>query len=225
MLTRSTIPLKSQRAILGNSVDLTLPRRAAGCSCFSFTNDCTGCAGLFEDPSMPKNDGKTPQQRFAERYTINPITGCWNWMGSINSKGYAYLWVPDEPGKKSPNRGRTLQAYKLGWIWKNGPILRGMDLHHKCDNPRCVNPDHLELLTRAEHQRISWNTITGRNYRKRFCIRGHEFTPANTRRNKNGGRVCKLCEKARQSSLLYKTNQKKYMKTYQQKNKGGQGAV
>lgn len=201
MLTRSTIPLKSQRAILGNSVDLTLPRRAAGCSCFSFTNDCTGCAGLFEDPSMPKNDGKTPQQRFAERYTINPITGCWNWMGSINGKGYAYLWVPDEiRNEKRPGKGRTLQAYRLGWVWKYGPVPRGSDLHHICQNTICVNPDHLEVITRSDHMRKA-DTICGKNLLKTQCPKGHPYDKENTYTPPNRkARFCRRCERERHAA-------------------------
>ena len=194
-----------QREKRSKAVHETLPRRAAGCSGnLSLAEFFTGCGGLFEDSPMPKNDGKTPQQRFSERYTVDPVTGCWNWTAGINGRGYAYLWVPDEQGRKTLKSGRTLQAYKLAWIWRNGPVPQGCDLHHKCANRRCVNPSHIEPLTRQQHQRIG-NTIVAINARKTTCPRGHLYSGKNSK----GSRICSLCERNRMRI----------------KRKGGQGAV
>lgn len=198
LLTPFAGVLISQREKRSESVHETLPRRAVGCSdIFSLAEFFTGCGGLFEETSMPKFDGKTLQQRFNERYTVNKITGCWNWTAGFNGKGYAYLWVPDEKrNEKRPGKGRTLQAYKLGWIWKNGTVPKGMELHHRCENTRCVNPDHLELLTKANHQRKP-DTMCGQNLLKTKCPRGHDYSPENTYVNPKGGRTCRECERQR----------------------------
>lgn len=72
------------------------------------------------------------------------------------------------------------------------------DLHvmHLCDNPPCCNPAHLRLATQAENNADMM--AKGRNgtngYEKRtHCKHGHEYTPENTYRKKNGARNCKEC--------------------------------
>ena len=154
---------------------------------------------------MPTGDGKTPEQRFTERYTVDPVTGCWNW-GAGKTKGYGYLWVPDKPGRPTRKRGRVLQAYKLAWVWKNGPVPKRCDLHHKCENTRCVNPDHVEPLTRKAHQRLG-NSICAVNSRKTACPKGHPYSGKNSK----GGRICAICENAR-----HRAN-KKYNREYMRK--------
>jgi hypothetical protein len=54
---------------------------------------------------------------------------CWVWRGAVNSKGRANF-----RGKSAPRK-----AYELAI----GPIPEGMNICHKCDNPKCCNPMHL----------------------------------------------------------------------------------
>ena len=141
---------------------------------------------------MPKNDGKTPQMRFNELYEVDPVTGCWNWTAGLNSKGYGYLWVPPVKGKPSPKRGHTLQAYKLAYVWKYGPVPEGMELDHECRNTRCVNPDHVKPKTRRQNQLNSDKTFPAINAAKTRCPRGHPYTGTNNQ----GRRICSICERA-----------------------------
>jgi hypothetical protein len=133
---------------------------------------------------MPKADGKTLQERFKERYTVDPNTGCWNWTAGTNGKGYAYIWT-------GPNRkGDTRQAYKVAWEFKYGPVPAGLELHHTCGHRLCVNPDHLKPKTRREHQREHpQSIITGANALKTVCPNGHKYT----HKNKAGSRCCRIC--------------------------------
>jgi hypothetical protein len=74
-------------------------------------------------------------------YEVDPETGCWNWQRGMFDHGYG----------KIERGGKQIGAHCFMWTKLRGPIPEGLDLHHTCENPRCVNPDHLEPLTRREH--------------------------------------------------------------------------
>lgn len=69
--------------------------------------------------------------------------GCWLWLGSINSNGYGRLYI----------RGRRLGAHRWAYIFTHGEIPRGLEILHRCDNPPCVNPDHLIAGTHVDNMR------------------------------------------------------------------------
>jgi hypothetical protein len=60
------------------------------------------------------------------------------------------------------------------WERYKGSIMPGMILHHKCQNRRCCNPDHLEMVIRKEHQALHMRPTNN------WCGKGHQFTPENT---------------------------------------------
>lgn len=66
--------------------------------------------------------------------------GCWLWQGARLPKGY---------GKFSVARGRWELAHRVAWRLANGSIPHGMQVLHRCDNPRCVRVEHLFLGTAA----------------------------------------------------------------------------
>lgn len=66
---------------------------------------------------------------------------CWLWMGCTDRHSYG--------------RFDTKLTYRIAWSLENGPIPPGKVLHHKCENPLCVRPSHLQgPMTSAEHMRL-----------------------------------------------------------------------
>ena len=84
---------------------------------------------------------------------------------SVASHGYAQIgWKTTDGGYK----GTT--AHRAAWVGANGAqIPEGMTVDHVCKNRRCVNPDHLRLLTNLENARRT----DGRDWALGTCIRGH----------------------------------------------------
>lgn len=93
----------------------------------------------------------------------------------------------------------TRRAHKAAWIEIHGPVPDGMVVCHTCDNPPCVNVEHLFLGTIADNNRDMSRKGRNHNTVKTHCPRGHEYTESNTR-TYDGRRFCRTCDRERQQS-------------------------
>src|SRR2546423_15677330 len=103
-------------------------------------------------------------ERFLDKISPEPNTGCWFWLAAINNKGYGMLTVCD-------GRKHVMLAHRFSYLSEIGPIPPGKELDHTCHTPMCVNPRHVKPKTH------SGNMLNSMPALKLFCKHGHERTP------------------------------------------------
>jgi hypothetical protein len=131
---------------------------------------------------------------------VEVVGDCWHWTSYVRTDGYG-VFTATVDGKPTP-----LYAHRLMHEAAIGPIPDGMDVDHRCHDPRscapgkncrhrrCVNPAHLQAVTRRTNTYRSGG-VTAINKHKTHCKWGHEFTPENTAIRPQGGRTCRTCER------------------------------
>ena len=106
---------------------------------------------------------------YPDRISPEPNSGCWLWEGAQLPTGYGAL-----------NRhGKYHLAHRFSYQLSKGEIPVGLQLDHKCRQPSCVNPDHLEAVTSAENTRRGRHreATIARHKAKLVCKRGHDLRP------------------------------------------------
>jgi len=109
-----------------------------------------GCGGKTPRITRNRRDGLRtgdplpfiPGHRIKREYIVDEASGCWIWQGAPN--------VVSGHGQTKHN-GKRIPSHRWYYEQKNGPVPNGMVLDHLCFNTRCVNPEHLEVVSRGEN--------------------------------------------------------------------------
>lgn len=127
---------------------------------------------------------------------------CWEWTGARNKKGY---------GQFSVNK-IAKSTHRISYVIHKGEIPEGLMICHACNNPSCVNPNHLYAGTGKDNAQQAVADGLLAPQQKTHCVNGHEFNETNTYIRSRAGRgltrVCRTCRREHQKKRRHnKTNQ------------------
>lgn len=142
---------------------------------------------------MSRFDGV--EARFNEKWVKNEDTGCHEWKGATRgSSNYGAIKIGGKPH----------YAHRVAYELTYGEIPEGLNVLHTCDNPNCVNPEHLELGTQRKNMRDMVRRFRAAfrvRHCSRYCGKGHLRT-ADTVGPKG---ECKQCADERYKQLRLAT--------------------
>lgn len=101
------------------------------------------CGCLRADSNRVKKCHPSLRERFTDSFTPSDESSCWLWQKTIARHGYGIIM----------NKGKRIYAHRLSYETHVGPIPEGLTIDHLCRVRSCVNPKHLEPVTRGENAR------------------------------------------------------------------------
>lgn len=120
---------------------------------------------------------------------------CWIWVGGKSMKGYGELI------RRSNGKYKKMQAHRLSYEAFIDVIPLDMTVDHLCLNKICVNPFHLEIVTREENTRRAWEV---RNGGTDSCVNGHLWKDNLVYYGNSKHRRCKTCTNKRNMENYHK---------------------
>lgn len=111
---------------------------------------------------LTDNDKHRPlKERFEDKIFYSP-DGCWYWLGHVCKDGYGQITI------RTDDNRYTSKAHRIAYQICKGDIPKGMYVLHSCDNPRCVNPDHLSVGTQKDNIKDMFQKGRSRSQRRRL---------------------------------------------------------
>ena len=145
----------------------------------------------------PSNNLETVKNRFNTKWLEEGK----DWIIDGKNKGKCWIWIGAMGGGAGDYGrirafGKNRPAHRVSWMIYVGPIEDKLDVDHiVCKNHRCVNPQHLRIVTHRINSIENSISPIAMNYSKTHCPRGHELIAGNLVSNKlkNGARECRTC--------------------------------
>jgi hypothetical protein len=99
--------------------------------------------GFVEAPESPviPHYREKHFRKLMTNYVVDPLKGCWEWQAVLSKEGYARISFD----------ARSDYGHRVAYIVFKGKIPDGLCVCHTCDNPKCINPDHLWLGTHQQN--------------------------------------------------------------------------
>lgn len=144
----------------------------------------------------------TTTDRFWAKVECGAPGECWPWTGALKD-GYGRLSI-------GGRGGRILRAPRLAYEILVGPIPHGREVHHSCENKACVNPGHLELVTRREHMGRHPEGLMAQKAAQTHCLQGHPLEGVNVYLHR-GRRLCRECKRGRDRARHMKSKHADYV--------------
>ena len=146
-------------------------------------------------------------KRIFSKISIDPITGCWIWHGSVDGSGYGLVWF----------RHHTERIHRVIFAWRIKPISRGIyarsadRIDHLCRRRNCCNPEHLESVTQRTNV-LRGNSPIAFQIKRTHCIHGHILE----KNRKGTRRDCRTCESIRHKRRMLGPDREYWLKKQRQ---------
>lgn len=120
---------------------------------------------------------------------VHRTDSCHEWTGPVKGNGYGQITLT--VGRRET---KNFYAHRLIYSLTYGMIPSGKEIHHRCFNRKCVNPEHLSVVSHAENMAM---LNPKPRVLSKTCSFGHEFSDENTLWS-SGRRICRECKRRRE---------------------------